>query len=206
MPQRAALGLKTTPPADPTRDGADDATPAVDPDLEWRLRQQIRTAKQLVANEKHVVQQLRASIVNDRLRHSELEEFFLQCTDDVKKENDRGSRAQAASLARVGRVSPMSASVVDELAGPERAAVMRKLLKRKDAFSILFDTIFPPSTTEKADVDAAEERHTDAAPVGPSDGAGLHTTALQLDASTLDFLKTGAATQLALPSATRRRA
>ena len=51
----------------------------------------------MVANEKHVVQQLRASIVNDRLRHSELEEFFLQCTDDVKKETDRRSRAQAAS-------------------------------------------------------------------------------------------------------------
>ena len=193
-------------------DGADGAAPAVDPDLEWRLRQQIRTAKQLVANEKHVVQQLRASIVNDRLRHSELEEFFLQCTDDVKKENDRGSRAQAASLAGAlgvrdgrSRASPMSASVVDELAGPERAVIMRKLLKRKDAFSILFDTIFPPSTTEKSDVDAADERHL-AVPAGPSDAAGLHATSLQLDASTLDFLKTGAATQLALPSAARRRA
>ena len=188
------------------RDGADDATPAVDPDLEWRLRQQIRTAKQLVANEKHVVQQLRASIVNDRLRHSELEEFFLQCTDDVKKETDRGSRAQAASLAGAlgvrdgrSRASPMSASVVDELAGPERAVIMRKLLKRKDAFSILFDTIFPPSTTEKADVDAAEERHTDAAPVGLTMARDTHDT-LPPRASPRDFLKRRAATRSRCPA------
>ena len=59
----------------------------------------IHTAKQLVANEKHVVQQLRASIVNDCLRHSELEEFFLQCTDDVKKETDRIARLPPALLA-----------------------------------------------------------------------------------------------------------
>lgn len=173
---------------------------AADPDLEWRLRQQIRTAKQLLAREKRTTQELRASIVNERLRQSELEEFFLQCADDVKKENERATRVGSATgggLTTSGGKGRTSAavssgmSVADEIAGPERAGVMRKLLKRKDALSVLFDSIFPPTAAER-DAAALEDASRAVTEADTGNAGVENLSSLPLDSSTVEFLRMGA--------------
>lgn len=190
--------------------GAADGSLPLDPDLEWRLRQQIRAVKQLVTREKHVVQQLRASIVGERLRHSELEEFFLQCTDDAKKDGERARRggggdgragllpstSPSATRASGGR-SPYgggdaAAEGGDELdaASAERVAIARQLLGRKDAFSLLFDQLFPPTAAEKAEDAASQSRPDLDVPPAQMEHGG----ALPLDPSTLAFLRNGAGT------------
>ena len=96
--------------------------------------------------EKKEALKLRASMVTDQTGRKELEEFFLDCIEEVKKTIDRRRRKAASN----GKMTAIQEALLQkpielhDFMAQDRKAVLETLLSRDDVLATLFDSIFPP--------------------------------------------------------------
>jgi hypothetical protein len=112
------------------------------------------TVKQLrdqLAREREASRELRAALVRDQSSRGELEDFFLQCVEDTKKEvARRRNRAKLAGSKANTKESSAEPSARDlagvdrrDLSAADRRRVLEQLLLQDDIFDILYHNIFP---------------------------------------------------------------
>jgi hypothetical protein len=111
------------------------------------------TVKQLrdqLAREKEASRELRAALVRDQSSRGELEDFFLQCVEDTKKEVARrrnraklaGSKANTKESSAEPSARDLAAVDRKDLSAADRRKVLEQLLMQDDIFDILYHNIF----------------------------------------------------------------
>ena len=122
------------------------------------LRDRNRILKIKLDEEKLVVKQLRAEKVESGNKKGELEKFFVQCVDDVKKSVQRrkaaaATRGHSASngLPKMGRKAGKKSREISltpkpvhfsEVKSKDRVDVLHKFLATKGVLSFIFDSLF----------------------------------------------------------------
>ena len=111
----------------------------------FELEKQLKYMKFQRDNEKKANNALRASIVGNQSEKRELEEFFVDCIEDVKKSILR-RRKKASSNGKYTEVQEQLLQTPIELhdfMAQDRIKVVQSLLARDDVLSVLYDKIFP---------------------------------------------------------------
>lgn len=91
---------------------------------QWELEQETAELREQVAKAKAEAQRLRSMLVEDKARQSDLEEFFLQGVEDIKREAER--------LKRKTRMVPGQSQTID---------VQQK--EYEASLGLVFDSLFP---------------------------------------------------------------
>ena len=109
------------------------------------LQKELRTVKIQRDATKKQAALLRATIVEESTGRKELEEFFLDCIEDVKKgiERRRRKAAGVGKLTEVQEVLLQKPVELHDFMSQDRKKVVESLLSRDEVLSMLFDSIFP---------------------------------------------------------------
>ena len=127
----------------------------MDDERERRYKDQLRHLRTQLKAERRMTRELRAQTVSEVSDRGELEEFFLACIEEVKRDVAR-RRAKTNARNQKGRNSRGGRGLsVDDPSGPppslnaftatDRRAVIEKLLARDDVLSFVYDNLFPPA-------------------------------------------------------------
>ena len=107
------------------------------------LQKELRQMKIQRDAEKKTAQELRASITEGKTSRKELEEFFLDCIEDVKKSVDRRRRkaAMGGKMTAVQEALLQKPIELHDFMAQDRKVVVESLLSRDEVLSILFDSL-----------------------------------------------------------------
>mmetsp|Transcript_14643 Transcript_14643/g.30052 ORF Transcript_14643/g.30052 Transcript_14643/m.30052 type:complete len:362 (-) Transcript_14643:6-1091(-) len=112
------------------------------------LQKELRQMKLQRDAEKKTAQELRASITEEKTSRKELEEFFLDCIEDVKKSIERRRRkvAMGGKMTAVQEALLQKPIELHDFMAQDRKVVVESLLSRDEVLSILFDSLFPAAS------------------------------------------------------------
>lgn len=116
------------------------------------LQKELKQVKLQRDTEKKHAQQLRAEITNTKTGRKELEEFFLDCIEDVKKSIERRRRKATKN----GKITSIQETLLQkpvelhDFMSQDRKVVVESLLSNDEVLSILFDSLFPAASVAKA--------------------------------------------------------
>ncbi|GMH86845.1 hypothetical protein TrST_g12246 [Triparma strigata] len=108
------------------------------------LQKELRAMKLQRDAERKEAQNLRAEMVSDQTGRKDLEEFFIDCIEDVKKAIDRRRRKAASNkMTEVQEALLQKPIELHDFMALDRKQVVESLLSRDDVLSLLFDSLFP---------------------------------------------------------------
>ncbi|GMI16206.1 hypothetical protein TrLO_g12949 [Triparma laevis f. longispina] len=108
------------------------------------LQKELRAMKLQRDAERKEAQNLRAEMVSDQTGRKNLEEFFIDCIEDVKKAIDRRRRKAASNkMTEVQEALLQKPIELHDFMALDRKAVVESLMSRDDVLSLLFDNLFP---------------------------------------------------------------
>jgi hypothetical protein len=115
------------------------------------LQKELRQMKTQRDAEKKTAQALRASITEEKTSRKELEEFFLDCIEDVKKSIERRRRKAAlgGNMTAIQEALLQKPIELHDFMAQDRKVVVESLLSRDEVLSILFDSLFPAASVGK---------------------------------------------------------
>lgn len=115
------------------------------------LQKELRQMKIQRDSEKKIAQELRATITEEKTSRKELEEFFLDCIEDVKKNIERRRRKAAlgGKMTAVQEALLQKPIELHDFMAQDRKVVVESLLSRDEVLSILFDSLFPAASVQK---------------------------------------------------------
>ncbi|ETW07653.1 hypothetical protein, variant 3 [Aphanomyces invadans] len=176
---------------------------------EEQFRKQIRQLKRELLASKRDVNRLRET--TSKQQSNELEEFFVQSIDAVKKDivrrrsHIRDSKTRPIPALKAEPV-PDCGPEMKEFTAADRVRVIERLLSHDEVLSILYDNLFPSHEKKPPDgtkaplpaVDSTKKPQQQPAGSGAAAvvasrelGNGVGASSLPLDTSTLEYLKLG---------------
>jgi hypothetical protein len=114
------------------------------------LQAELRKMRFQRDQEKAQAQALRAERISEGSSRKELEEFFIDCVEDVKKSIDRRRRKAAATgkLTEVQELLLQKPVELHDFMAQDRKKVVEMLLGKDEVLSTLFDSLFPNNRNE----------------------------------------------------------
>jgi hypothetical protein len=112
------------------------------------FRKELRDVKLERDKERKAANTLRARITSEKNERKELEDFFVDCVDDVKKQIDRRRRnvvggTLGGRLTEKQEFALASETTLDDFLAADRQRVVEMMLGRDDVLAMLYDRIFP---------------------------------------------------------------
>jgi len=145
----------------------------------------IRVLREQLQRERDQLRDLRASVISERTDRSELENFFLKCIEEVKKDVARRRlKAKLQSSKRSTRDDCMEPTERDlkairlqDMTPFDRKRVMDVLFDNEDVSTVLFDNIFGNKGAGQEATAVASPTESERASVGPPSMSPLRSSA-----------------------------